>query len=280
MKKRTWVLMGTMMALALNSVAVFAEEDAVEEKTEEVEETAETEAEEASVYEVQTGISYSDTWGIYLANIVKQDGEVTNVIIDRVKDGQSSKELHDNYGIKPVSSLDKEWWEQAMYYEDWVVENGVEAVETDDDGHALNPDLISGATVNVAEFSEAVMNAQNGVTEAGEYSVKTGIYTDSVWGLYIANILMKGDEVEKVLFDRVANGEDSKEKYDDYGIKPVSSLEKDWWEQVAALEDYATENGIDSITYDEEGHADDPDLISGATIRVDEFALAAEDALN
>ena len=48
---------------------------------------------------------------------------------------------------------------------------------------------------------------------------------------------------------------------------------------MAAIEDYATKNGPASITYDEEGHADDPDLISGATIRVDEFAFAAEDAL-
>ena len=58
-------------------------------------------------YKVKSGISYSPQWGVYIANVIENDGKITNVIIDRLANGKSSKELHDNYGIKPVSSLGK-----------------------------------------------------------------------------------------------------------------------------------------------------------------------------
>ena len=113
-------------------------------------------------YKVKSGISYSPQWGVYIANVIENDGKITNVIIDRLANGKSSKELHDNYGIKPVSSLGKDWWEQTAYYERWVAEHGIEAVRTDDKGHALDVDLLSGATINVAELSVAVKNAVDG----------------------------------------------------------------------------------------------------------------------
>ncbi len=131
---------------------------------------------------VKSGISYSQQWGLYIANVIENNGKITNVVIDRFANGKSSKELHDNYGIKPVSSLNKDWWEQVAYYENWVVEHGLEAVETDEKGHALNPDLISGATINVAELSQAVKNAMDGKTEEEGYEIKTGTSYSKVWG--------------------------------------------------------------------------------------------------
>ena len=108
---------------------------------------------------VKSGISYSQQWGLYIANIVETDGKITNVIIDRLANGKSSKELHDNYGIKPVSSLNKDWWEQVAYYEDWVLEHGIDAVKYDKDGHAENVDLISGATIGIDDLTLAVLDA-------------------------------------------------------------------------------------------------------------------------
>lgn len=231
-------------------------------------------------YSVKSGISYSKQWGLYIANIIENDGKIVNVIIDRLANGKSSKELHDNYGIKPVSTLGKDWWEQVAYYENWVVEHGVDAVEVDEKGHALNPDLISGATINVAELSEAVKNAVDGKTEAEGYALKTGTSYSKVWGLYVANVILKNGKIVKILLDRISNsGEDSKEKYDNYGIKKVSSLNKDWWEQVAYFEDWVLEHGIEAVKYDKDGHAENVDLISGATIGIDDLTLAVLDAL-
>ena len=229
---------------------------------------------------VKSGISYSQQWGLHVANIVENDGKITNVIIDYLVDGKSSKELHDNYGMKSVSNIKKEWWEQVAYYESWVVEHGIEAIEFDNEGRALNPDLISGATINVAELSKAVNNALNGKIEEEGYAIKTGTSYSKVWGLYIANVIFKDGKIIKILLDRISNsGEDSKEKYDNYGIKKVSSLNKDWWEQVAYYEDWVLEHGIDAVKYDNNGHAENVDLLSGATIGIDDLTLAVIDAL-
>ena len=109
---------------------------------------------------MKSGISFIQQWGLYIANVIEKDGKISNVVIDRLANGKSSKELHGreaqqshNYGIKRVSSLNKDWWEQVAYYEDWVLKNGVDAVkygrearQGHKDGHAENVDLISGAT--------------------------------------------------------------------------------------------------------------------------------------
>ncbi len=229
---------------------------------------------------VKSGISYSQQWGLYIANIVENDGKITNVIIDRLANGKSSKELHDNYGIKPVSSLGKDWWEQVAYYESWVVEHGLEAVETDEKGHAVNPDLISGATINVAELSVAVKNAVDGKTEDGGYTIKTGTSYNDTWGLYVANVIFKDGAIFKVLLDYITkDGEIAKEKYDNYGMKPVSSINKEWWEQAAYYEDWVLKNGIDAVKYDAEGKALNVDLVSGATMLIDDMTMAVLDAL-
>lgn len=234
----------------------------------------------ASDYTVRAGISYSQQWGLYIANVIEKDSKTVNVVIDRLANGKSSKELHDTYGIKPVSTLGKDWWEQTAYYERWVTEHGLDAVKTDEQGHALNVDLLSGATINVAELSEAVKNAYDGKTQDGGYTLKTGTQYNSTWGLYIANVIEKDGEIVKILVDRIANnGEDSKEKYDNYGIKRVSTINKDWWEQVAYYEDWVLKNGVDAVKYDDNGHALNVDLVSGATIGIDDITLAVRKAL-
>ena len=146
-------------------------------------------------YTVKAGMYYSEQWGLYIADVIEKDGKIVNVLIDRLANGKSSKELHDSYGIKHVSSLGKDWWEQVAYYERWVVDNGIYAVKTDDKGHALNPDLISGATINVADLSAAVKNAVDGKTEDGGYTIKTGTKYNDTWGLYVANVIFKDGAV-------------------------------------------------------------------------------------
>lgn len=236
-------------------------------------------AEETS-YTVKSGIYHSPQWGLYIANVIMKDGKISNVLIDRLANGKSSKELHDNYGIKPVSTLGKDWWEQVAYYESWVAEHGLDSVRTDDKGHALNPDLISGATINVAELSQAVQNAVDGKTEDGGYTIKTGTRYNTAWGLYVANVIFRDGQTVKILLDFITkDGSSSKEKYDNYGMKNISSINKDWWEQAAYFEDWVLKNGINSVKYDSHGKALNADLISGATMLIDDMTLAVLDAL-
>ena len=250
------------LCLTLSCTAVFAEDAPAGEVT------------------VKTGVSWNDTWGLTVANIVEQDGQVQKILVDVVRDGLSSKEKYNDYGIGPVSSLGKEWWEQVSYFEDWVRDNGVENVAYDDDGHATVPDIISGATINIADFTAAIQNAEAGITEANGLTVKTGVSVSPTWGPSVANVILKDGEIVKILVDVVRDGLSSKEKYDNYGIGPVSSLGKDWWEQVKAYEEWVAANGADQVECDDDGHAMNPDLVSGATINVSDFTAAVLDALS
>ena len=70
----------------------------------------------------------------------------------------------------------------AEVYESRVVEHGIDAVKTGYKGHAADPDLLSGTSRNVAELSDAVINALNCTVEAGGYVIKTGTSHSNVWG--------------------------------------------------------------------------------------------------
>lgn len=231
-------------------------------------------------YIVRTGLSYSEQWGPTVANVIEKDGAIVKVLFDTVRDGISSKEKYDNYGIKKVSTIDKEWWEQVAFVENWVEQNGLDSLEVTEDGYAANPDVVSGATFHVSYYAEALANAEAGVTEMEGYSVKTGFSYSEQWGSTVANIIMKDGEVVKVLFDTVRDGQSSKEKFDNYGIKKVSSIGKDWWEQVAFVENYIEQNGLDSLEVTDEGYAANPDVLTGATIHVSYYADALADALS
>lgn len=156
-------------------------------------------------YSVKSGVSYSKQWGLYIANVIESDSKIINIVIDRLANGKSSKEFHNNYGIKPVSTLGKDWWEQVAYYENRIVTHGLDAAESDEKDHALNTDLISDATINVAELSQAVKNAMDGKTEEEGYAIKIDTSYSKVWGLYIANVILNDGKIIKVLLDRISN---------------------------------------------------------------------------
>ena len=260
MKKMTACILALVLMLACT--ASFAETETAPEVT------------------VKTGVAWNDAWGLTVANIVEQDGQTVKILVDVVRDGLSSKEKYNDYGVGKVSSIGKEWWEQVAYFEDWVRDNGVDQVAYDENGHATVADVISGATINIADFTTAIQNADAGNAEANGFTVKTGLSVSPVWGPTVANVILKDGEIVKILVDVVRDGQSSKEKFDTYGVKPRSTLEKEWWEQVKAYEEWVAANGADQVEYDEDGHAVNPDLISGATINISDFTLAIQDALS
>lgn len=88
------------------------------------------------------------------------DGKLTSVNIDEVtEDGESTKDLGDDYDMKKASTIGKEWFEQVEYLENFILENGVDAVKMDDAGYAENEDLKSGCTINISNFMKAVDEA-------------------------------------------------------------------------------------------------------------------------
>ncbi len=135
-------------------------------------------------YTVKTGVSYDETWGITVANVIYKGDTVFKILIDTVRPdgGLSSKEKYGDYGIRRVSGLGKEWWEEISFFETWAEGNDIATLELDESGHAVNADVISSATINLSNFKEALINAEAGVSETGEYAVKTGFSFSDQWG--------------------------------------------------------------------------------------------------
>ncbi len=72
------------------------------------------------------------------------------------------------------------------------------------------------------------------------------------------------------------------EKKEDYNMKGASPIGKEWYEQIAAFEDWAKGKTADQITaaIDGEGYASDADLKAGCTIHVGDITTAVANAVN
>ena len=114
--------------------------------------------------------------------------------------------------------------------------------------------------------------AGNGETKSAEATKKT----DS--GEIKAVVEMKDNKVTSVSIDETADGASKKEKKDDYGMKGNSSIQKEWYQQIAYLENYLVKNGSDDLKYDDQGRAVNADVLSGCTISIEKYADVYEDA--
>ena len=69
---------------------------------------------------------------------------------------------------------------------------------------------------------------------------------------------------------------------DEYGMKSASGIGKEWYEQIAALEDWMVGKSIDEVmalSITSEGTTDDPDLTSSVTIHVGDYLKAVQKAV-
>lgn len=61
-------------------------------------------------------------------------------------------------------------------------------------------------------------------------------------------------------------------------MKQASKIGKEWYEQIDFLEKYIEKKGVDSIKLNKEGKAENNDVTSGCTIRIDGFLKAVKEA--
>lgn len=95
-----------------------------------------------------------------------------------------------------------------------------------------------------------------------------------------AKVDFKDDKITKVVLDETANGEEKskKELGDSYGMKEASSIKKEWYQQIEFLEEYIAKHGVDGISLDKNGKAENNDVKSGCTISIKGFIEAVEEA--
>lgn len=108
------------------------------------------------------------------AVLVDADGKIVDVKLDEaqtkpdldVNDGtvddlRTKLDKQEDYGMKDISPIQKEWYEQAAAFETWAV--GKTAAEiragVGEDGKASDADLSAGCTITVSSIAETVAAA-------------------------------------------------------------------------------------------------------------------------
>lgn len=142
-----------LMVFALSGCSFFKTEN------EKVEEQIEKKGVSESV---KTGDMY-----IKVEVSVKGD-QITDVSIDEYGaksfDGSisgSKKELGDAYNMKSYSEIGREWYEQIESLEDYIVEKGIDSIELDENGKAINTDLKAMCTISIDEYLTLTKEAKD-----------------------------------------------------------------------------------------------------------------------
>ena len=220
----------------------------------------------------------------------------------------SKKALGDKYGMKDKSSIKKEWYEQVEALEKWAVGKTVEEVlnmptTQKDEKHTVtaDKDLMTGCTIGVTAFQQALDKAaKNAVEVKGVASVGSAILTE-VSGKDGKVVFTQTDEAQNAVKFTTAGTLDGEaaavatkgEKKDEYSMKKVSSIGKEWFEQNQAYDEWtvgktAKEIADMKVTTNEGGKTvtADKDLMTGCTMGVDSLqkvtatAIAAATKLN
>ncbi len=188
----------------------------------------------------------------------------------------TKQELADRYGMKKVSSIGKEWYEQADAFAAYCVgktASEIENIALDEGGHATEADLLSSATISLSDFTEvvtkairsaaeseatdqdtlrlgtttsisgsmdAVADAEGRVEAASTYAALTlgadGRITSCVVDASQARVGF--DQSGKLTSDVSADLPTKGEQGDAYGMKGASSIGREWYEQAASFAAY------------------------------------------
>lgn len=134
-------------------------EDTVKDDTQKAENDVKDDAEKVEGETVKTGSVETEDGATVEATIVDKDGKMKSITIDEIDpDGNSKKEKSDY--MKDASGIGKEWNEQVQFLEQYIMDHGVDSIEVDKDGYAVNEDLKSGCTIKISSFLDAVKNAE------------------------------------------------------------------------------------------------------------------------
>lgn len=229
-------------------------------------------------------------------DLTKDDGNVTDL--------RTKLDKKEDYGMKSASPIGKEWYEQAAAFEAWAKGKTADEVKAgvDETGYATDADLKAGCTIYAGGFRDVVAKAIANATECGasatdtlKLSLTTQKYYESnetnlQYDTDYAVVTLDGDgKVTSCIIDAsqakctIANGEftvekgefkSKKELKDDYAMKSVSPIGKEWYEQAAAFENWCKGKTADEIkaSYGDDLTANDADLKAGCTITISAIA--------
>lgn len=220
-----------------------------------------------------------------------EDGVAKKVSIDvRQENGTMKKEESAAGKYVMKEGEEKAWHEQIELLENFLNENGCDVSKVTLTGDKGNTDAVSGVSIKVASYLEAVQavidSVNNGTElEEGFTGAKEGAVEPA------ADAKKKDVTVAKVVFShgkpvsvnidvKLEDGTMKKKLSTDGGYVMKEGEEKAWHEQVADLEAFIVENNFDlsKVTLtDEDGHTD---AIAGCSIKVGTYLEAVQNALD
>lgn len=265
--------------------------------------------------------------------ILDKDGRVVDCVIDcadakiSVEGGKAEaggtyltkNELGANYGMAQYSPIGKEWNEQAAHFASQIKGKNydeVKALAIGEDGKATDAEVLSGCTVAVGGFKEAVVRAMEDKS-ATEFSSSVAPSLSfaaviSDWGTASAekdkdgkaaltntvmSVALVDGKVASAILDVAApeasfnaKGEITGSSYngtkrelgENYGMAQYSPIGKEWDEQAAHFCESLVgldRDGVASVGVGENGKATDADIAAGCTVTVSDFVKVAVKAM-
>ncbi len=99
------------------------------------------------------------------ANIKMQNETIKEVELDETYQDTTKKTLGNDYHMKDASAIRKEWDEQVRFLEKYIEKNGMQNIQMDEEGKAVNEDIRSGCTISIDKFIKAIEDAQKNMEE-------------------------------------------------------------------------------------------------------------------
>lgn len=231
----------------------------------------------------------------------------------------SKQELGEEYGMGELSSIGKEWSEQATALSNYVIGKTVEEVKgiaLTETGAPADEDLAASVTIKIQGYIDAIEKAvataqslgaaaddklglgvvtniaksadagqEEGVAQAYTYYTATtsdanGVITSSIIDASQTNLYFTTEG--KFTSDINASYKTKNELGDEYGMRAASSIGKEWNEQAEAFSKYVVGKTLDEVKGIslEAGVPTEEDLASSVTVHVTDFITVLEKAYN
>ena len=234
---------------------------------------------------------------------------------DTAVEGKSKLELGDAYNMRGASGIGKEWNEQIEAFGAWMIGKTVEEVKALElvDEVTTNEELTSSVTIKISGYISALEEAYaNTIDVDGAEKVGLGIVTSiaksksmegetmalaqvdstvvatalkadgTIAGTIIdtAQTKIAFDKDGKVTNDKAAEVKSKTELGEEYNMKGVSGIGKEWFEQAKSLAEYMVGKSVADVTGMElaEDVPTSEDLTSSVTIKVNGYLAALEKA--
>ena len=213
---------------------------------------------------------------------IAADGKISTPLDTEFK---TKQELGTDYGMKGVSGIGKEWYEQADAFAAYCVGKTIDQIKgiaVNEEGAPTDAELASSVTMHVTSYIDAVAKAVENAKDIGAKatdSLGLGISTSiaksteptadaagnvQFYSHYTADTLDKSgkitscavdasqtnitfDTTGKITTDLASEFKTKNELGYDYNMKGVSGIGKEWFEQADSLAQYVTGKTIDQV---------------------------------